>query len=302
MSQSQDLLDHVLPYAQKLVQRTKVLPLFTLGISASMIVFYLLTIVTSIYAGFSLKPSDLRNFELSRLTTYPLIHSSFVQIVLSMAAFVPLCSRFETKFGTARSLAMFLGPFESVPGLLYCFIDGVVLRRDGAVAGCFGFALTMLSIEATQYATTGGMKQSFTLAGKNIPPQALPFMVLVAARIVIPGSSILLHLAAIAIGFIFGSGRVDFLLLPLKIVNFVEGHAKPIIDHIPNYITAEAASTSFTPLPTTEPGGYRRVSDNSANLSVNMDELSRTRTVSNPTKPTLGRQVSTSWTASQRED
>lgn len=315
MSQSQDLLESVQPYVQNVIQRARTLPIFTFGITAAMALFFLLTIFTSIISSFSLKPSDVPNFELSRLTTYPLIHVSFLQLVLSLGLFIPLSSRFERKFGTLRSLAMFLGPFESVPGLLYCLVNGVILRRDSAVTGCSGFVFTLFSIEALTYSSTKGKEVVF--AGRKIPVYLAPLFGLLLATLFLPNTSILLHCTAIGMGFVFGSGLVDFLLLPLKVVNFVEKRVNIIFSKIPNYITAEQAGAGQSILPIQEPRGQ----DESSVISSDDDQgihLQQTQssvaTISTQhsinsqnlapgsARPAIVRQSSSKWTTSERED
>ncbi|CCG84202.1 protein of unknown function [Taphrina deformans PYCC 5710] len=303
MSQSADLLDNVLPYAEVAFQRIKKLSLFTLGISLCMTVFFFMSQVTKIVDTFSLKPSDLPKFEMSRLTTYPLVHYSFLQYFLSLAAFIPLCERFERKYGSLRSLAMFLGPFESVPGLLYCLVNGVFLRHDTAIVGCSGFVFTMVAIECTQYAAKRNGK--VVLGGRQLPAIALPFLLLAATTLFLPGSSISLHCASIAIGFIFGSGRVDFLLLPLKVVNFVESRVAPLVkSRLPMYVTAEDALQADEPaLPTSESPSQRTSSEQHDMLRP-VTPIPLTRKESNTTsRPVAGtRQVSSKWQTGQRQD
>lgn len=313
MSQSQDLLDNVRPYLQIAMKQINTLPLFTLGVTAAMFLFWFLSFVSSIATAFALKPSDLGNFELSRLTTYPLVHSSSMQFIISIAAFVPLCSRFERQYGTLRSLAMFLGPFESVPGLIYCFLDGFVLRQDGIISGCSVFVFVLLSIEAARYTSGSGSNRNVVVAGKEIPVVAAPFLILILTTIFLPGGSFICHGAAIGVGSLFASGRVDFLLLPLKIVNFVEVKADRLIVLVPHYITAEAASTSFTPLPVSEPGGFRATfnqssntlsPDTSTNANANLPRAASPNPLlrAESTRPSANRQASSVWPASQRED
>lgn len=312
MSQSQDLLENARPYLQMAVQKTRELPIFTLGITIAMSIFFLFSTVLPINSAFSLKPSDIPAFEFSRLTTYPLTHVSLLQYIFSVGAFVPLCGRFERKYGSLRSLAMFLGPFESVPGLLYCLVDGAILKQDTAITGCSGFVFTMISIEVLQ-----NSREALIFGGRQIPVYAVPFFCLVLTTLLLPNSSFLCHCTAIFMGFVFGSGRVDFLLLPLNVVNFVERRANAIFSRIPGYVTAEAASTPIPSLPTEEPGGYHRASAGTtdASESIPLQRVSTTGSSGskqpavnlpslspNNGRPVIIRQTSGKWNASERED
>lgn len=251
MSQSTDLLERARPFVDDAVVRARRLPLFTLGIGAAMVFFFLAGIAFDIVGAFSLRPSNLWAFELSRLTTYPLAHVGLLHILLNMAAFVPLCGRFEQRHGTLRTLAMFLGPFESVPGILYCLLDGPILRHDTSIVGCSGWVFTLLAIESTL-----SPDKHVVIAGRRIPSWSVPLILTLAATLLLPGSSLLGHLCALGTGHVFGSGRVDFLLLPLGVCNFVERRIPlAVSSYVPQYVTAEQALKHgpqpwFGPVPT----------------------------------------------------
>ena len=233
-----DLLDRARPFVSDGVNHARHLPLFTLGVGVAMAVFAVAGLVLPIADWFSLRPSNLWAFQLSRLTTYPLAHVGLLHFLLNAAAFVPLCARFERRHGTLRTLAMFLGPFESVPGLLYCVVDGGILRQDTAIVGCSGWVFTLLAVESMG-------SEHVVVAGQRVPAWGVPLALVVAAALVLPGTSLLGHLCALATGYVFGSGRVDFLLLPLAICNFVERRIPiAVTQYVPQYITAEHAINS----------------------------------------------------------
>ncbi|ORY77728.1 hypothetical protein BCR37DRAFT_400447 [Protomyces lactucae-debilis] len=246
-----DVLEKARPYMDIALKRAKKLPLFTQAITAVMVLFFLLSFVSGINDAFMLYPSAIiPDWELSRLTTYPLVHLSFLHLLLNVIAFVPLAARFELRFGTLRTLAMLLGPFESVPGLLYCFFEGTILRSEPGLAGASGFVFTLLAIESMV-----SRQESWTIAGRSIPAWTAPIVALFVSLLLLPGSSFLGHLFAMATGYVFGSGHVDFLLLPSWVVDFVEHRGKFLFDKLPNYVTAERAAESSLGhggLPTTE--------------------------------------------------
>jgi hypothetical protein len=145
---------------------------------------------------------------------------------------------------------MLLGPFESVPGLLYCFFEGTILRKEPGLAGASGFVFTLLAVESMV-----SRRDNWTIAGRSVPAWSAPIVALFVSLLLLPGSSFLGHLFAMGTGYIFGSGYVDFLLLPLSIVDFVERKGKVLFDKLPNYVTAERASeavSGYVGLPTTE--------------------------------------------------
>lgn len=247
-----------------------------------MILFYLASFVSHINELFWLTPSSLWKFELSRLTTYPLVHFSLIHCLMNLAAFIPLCARFEQMYGTLRSLAMFLGPFESFPGILYCVIDGGMFRMNTAIAGCSGYVFTLITIESMSLRSISS--QNILFAGRQIPYWSLPAGLLVFSTIFLPGSSFLGHCCAIAVGALFGTGLVDFLLLPQEVVKWLERTAYMVVARLPNYVTAEEAGANNPELPTTESldgftgSGYRLGSDDSLpNQFVTHAEVDRQR-------------------------
>ena len=86
-----------------------------------------------------------------RLNTYPLIHSGFLQAMLSAAALVPLLERFETEHGTILSGAFFFGResnsgsatptfFVSNVSMQRCRLflpHYIFLSKEGSFAGTF---------------------------------------------------------------------------------------------------------------------------------------------------------------------
>lgn len=248
-------MERAQPYISKAVSKVKTLPLFTIAISVVIIFFYLLSFISGIVEAFWLRPSSLWNLELSRLTTYPLVHFSFLHIALNLTAFIPLCAKFEKQYGTLRSIAMFLGPFESFPGILYSIIDGGILRMDTAIAGSSGYVFTLMTIESMILGR--GRSGAIIFAGRQIPYWSLPLILLALSTIFLPGSSFLGHCCAIAVGALFGTGRVDFLLLPQEIVKWLERKGHMVVALLPGYVTAEEAGSNNPELPTTESiGGF----------------------------------------------
>ncbi|BFZ56492.1 hypothetical protein PYCC9005_003539 [Savitreella phatthalungensis] len=241
---SEDLLQQARPYLDNAVARVRTLPPFTLGVTCVMGLVVTAGLLVDIVAWFSLAPSNIWSLELSRLTTYPLAHLGLLHFLINLIAFLSLCARFEARHGTLRSLTMFLGPFESVPGLIYCFIEGAIFRKNTAIVGCSGWIFVLLAIES---------KTELTLSGRRIPGWAVPLILVGFAALLLPGSSLFGHLAAVATGFVFGTGKVDFVLLPLGVCNFVEQRILAVVlGYVPRYVTAEQAMKNAQALPDLE--------------------------------------------------
>ncbi len=148
---------------------------------------------------------------------------------------------------------MFLGPFESFPGALYVILSLFVLRTDHPISGTFGWVLTLATIESRL-----SQNSQIVVMGKPLPTWSVPFILLLIGYVILPGTSIIGHSLGILTGFIFATGKVNFLLLPLNVLNFVESRLKAVFDLLPNYISAATATESaadplFMTLPMTEP-------------------------------------------------
>lgn len=70
-----------------------------------------------------------------RLNTYPFVHTGIVQTLFTLIALLPLLERFEGEHGTLVCLALFCGPFSTIPAAIYIFFDHILLRSSHAILG-----------------------------------------------------------------------------------------------------------------------------------------------------------------------
>ena len=70
-----------------------------------------------------------------RLNLFPLMHLNFFHMIFNLVAIAPLLERFESEFGTLVTLALFTGPFGTLPGGIYTLLEKFVFRANTVVMG-----------------------------------------------------------------------------------------------------------------------------------------------------------------------
>jgi membrane associated rhomboid family serine protease len=70
-----------------------------------------------------------------RLNTFPFVHLNLFHAFFNILALTPLLERFEMQNGTLTSLALFLGPFGTIPAVLYLFVEKYIFWGSTAIMG-----------------------------------------------------------------------------------------------------------------------------------------------------------------------
>jgi membrane associated rhomboid family serine protease len=83
-----------------------------------------------------------------RLNLFPLMHLGFFHLFFNIIALAPLLERFESEFGTLVTLALFTGPFGTLPGGIYTLLEKFILRSNTTVMGASVWVFLLLSSEA----------------------------------------------------------------------------------------------------------------------------------------------------------
>ena len=63
------------------------------------------------------------------------MHLNFFHMIFNLFAIAPLLERFESEFGTLVTLALFTGPFGTLPGGIYTLLEKFVFRANTIVMG-----------------------------------------------------------------------------------------------------------------------------------------------------------------------
>jgi len=70
-----------------------------------------------------------------RLNAFPLMHLNWLHLIFNIIALTPLLERFEAEFGTLVTLALFTGPFGTLPGGIFVLLEKYVFRSNTVVMG-----------------------------------------------------------------------------------------------------------------------------------------------------------------------
>ncbi|KAH6649617.1 hypothetical protein F5144DRAFT_11123 [Chaetomium tenue] len=144
---------------------------------------------------------DLVNFStLYRTNTYPLMHIDVFHLTINFLGVVPLLERFEKEHGTLISLALFFGPFSTVPALIYVVIERGLLGANTPILGSSIWGFLLYASEAIRENAT---VPYFIIWGQpTIPTWTVPIAALLLAIVVTPGSSALGHACGLAVGYL----------------------------------------------------------------------------------------------------
>ncbi|ROW01800.1 hypothetical protein VPNG_07816 [Cytospora leucostoma] len=230
------------------------LPLFTGLIVfitvATWVVGALLGSKWDIQAWGALVPDEVGFATLYRTNTYPFVHLNFFHMIINVIAVTPFLERFESEFGTLTSLALFFGPFSTLPAALYMLFEKAILRSNNGVMGASVWFFLLLGAEAIRTYRTN---PHFTIATYNIPTWITPLLLAFVISALVPSTSLLGHLCGLIVGYASGLGYLKFLSPPEKALRWIEGTFS-LMQRLPRYVSVDQKTYGrFGVLPTVAP-------------------------------------------------
>ncbi|PYH46859.1 rhomboid protein 2 [Aspergillus saccharolyticus JOP 1030-1] len=232
------------------------LPLFTRLVLLAILVFWLLELQTvwSVVQWGSVIPEEINIGTMYRLNTYPFIHVGFFHAFLNLLALTPLLERFEAEHGTLTAVALFFGPLSTFPAGAYVLFEKFVLHRNTAVVGASVWVFLLLGSEAIR---TFKSNPYFSLGPYKIPTWTSPLFACGLVSILVPNTSLLGHLCAIFVGYLFGLGFLKVFVPPEKVLRWIEGKLN-LLGRLPHYVSVDQKTYGrYGVLPTTTAGGER---------------------------------------------
>ncbi|CAK7201877.1 Putative rhomboid protease [Sporothrix eucalyptigena] len=224
------------------------LPLFTRVVAAIIVALYILDWLPfwDLRAWGSLVPSKLSFATLYRTNTFPLIHISLFHMLANVAALIPLMDRFECEHGTITTLALFFGPFSTLPALLYVAFERIC-RLDTIVMGASIWVFLLLGVEAIRTYRTN---PSLVIATVPVPTWSTPLFLVFVIAVFVPGTSMSGHLAGLAVGYLCGFGYLKFLSPPESALRWIEARLN-LLARVPHYVSVDQKTYGrFGVLPT----------------------------------------------------
>ncbi|OAA54793.1 GPI transamidase component [Niveomyces insectorum RCEF 264] len=228
------------------------LPVFTRCIAALVVLVYVLCLqsIWDVRAWGALVPEKLSIATLYRTNTFPLIHLGFFHTLLNLLSLVPLLDRFEHEHGTLTTLALFFGPFSTLPALLYVLFERL-FRLDTPVMGASIWVFLLLGIEAVRTYRTN---PNFFVGTVPVPTWTTPILFVFAVAALVPGTSMLGHLCGLAVGYLCGLGYLKFLAPPERALRWIEGRLNLLV-RVPHYVSVDQKTYGrFGVLPTVSTG------------------------------------------------
>ncbi|KAL4660538.1 hypothetical protein GN956_G576 [Arapaima gigas] len=190
----------------------KVEKLLTCGVVVTLAVSVLLFVLSTFFRVssdvFSLDSSAILHGNVHKLFTYSFVHEDVVVLLLSSGVLVLFGGGLERSLGTVRFLHhLFLLPVCT--GLLYTLLEVLLYNSvdQTPVQGLVPATLTLVGV-----ATTHSLMQWGVLLGVRVPTASLPWVLSLVAYIV-PGTTFLCNILAVAVGQIYGKGWVGILNL-----------------------------------------------------------------------------------------
>ncbi|CAK7222324.1 Putative rhomboid protease [Sporothrix bragantina] len=224
------------------------LPLFTRVVAGLIVALYLLDWLPlwDLRAWGSLVPSKLSFATLYRTNTFPLIHLNLFHMAVNLMALIPLLDRFECEHGTITTLALFFGPFSTLPALMYVGFERI-FRMDTVVMGASVWVFLLLGVEAIRTYRTN---PSLMVASVPIPTWATPLFFVFVIAVFVPNTSLPGHLAGLAVGYLCGFGYLKFLSPPESALRWIEARLN-LLARVPHYVSVDQKTYGrFGVLPT----------------------------------------------------
>ncbi|KAK8222070.1 putative rhomboid protease [Zalaria obscura] len=212
------------------------LPLCTRLLLSSTVAFYIASLFLPWFSAWAaLIPQEVGLSTMYRLNTFPIIHLGFFHVLLNILALTPLLERFECEHGSLVTLILFTGPFGTLPGGIYIFIERILFRGNTSISGASIWVFLLLSIEAIK---TYRANPHFAIGPYSIPTWTTPLIANLFIAFLIPNTSFLGHLCGAAIGYLWGLGYIKFLAPPEKILRWIEGKLN-LLGRLPHYVSVD---------------------------------------------------------------
>ncbi|KLU92573.1 rhomboid protein 2 [Magnaporthiopsis poae ATCC 64411] len=228
------------------------LPLFTRVVAVVIMAAWLAGLQSAwdIRAWAALKPSEISLKTLYRTNTFVFVHKGLFHALMNVVALTPLMERFESEYGTLSSVALFIGPFSTIPALLYVFIERGIFRVDNAVMGASIWVFLLLGMEAIRTYRTN---PHLVIATHHVPTWTTPLALCLVISALVPNTSLLGHLCGLGVGYLGGLGYLKFLSPPERVLRFVEGKLN-LLGRLPHYVSVDQKTYGrFGVLPSSGP-------------------------------------------------
>lgn len=179
-----------------------------------------------------LTPSSPLNFDLNAISFYIFPHLGLFHLILNLVPLLPLLAKYEQKNGTVYS-GVTLNILAVVTALQYCIL-GLFLYPEEKVGGLLGIVFSLLTYYCYKEHFTHPTLHTFRYRDHEFPIPTLyfPYINLCLVAVLMPNSSFFGHLAGINSGYLLGSGKLNFMFPPSRIILLIESKLHKLISLI----------------------------------------------------------------------
>lgn len=150
-----------------------------------------------------------------RLLSYCICHDNILTLLVNIALLVVLSSRLEEQLGTIRYFYLAI-IFATLSALLYLLLGKLLRLEETPVCGFTTVQFAMVTLKCY----SSEMKRTFGVT--RINAAAVPWILLPVAYIVIPSSSVYLHICGVIVGLLYSYRFLFWLELPDFAIEHVE--------------------------------------------------------------------------------
>lgn len=199
------------------------LPVISTGVCGFLVLAYLASLFNpALLENWALSATTLAEFQMHRLNTYPLIHTSLLHLLSNLLVlYVPLAS-FEVTHGSLHT-AVLLNTLGAITGIAYTITTHILVYLgidtpdvlDTYILGSSGWAFSFVTIHAlTTSIRTPMTKFAIASSPYSIPTVFIPIIYLIISWVIVPNSSFLGHFISIICGFLVFKNLIAVLAIP----------------------------------------------------------------------------------------
>ncbi|KAK6454271.1 uncharacterized protein RJT20DRAFT_57488 [Scheffersomyces xylosifermentans] len=232
-------------------------PALTVGLALFTFILLLLDVSSQFVLSnkFSLYPGAIGQFDLNRVSFYPLFHIGLFHWLLNILSIFTPMAIFERTHGTVYT-GITLNVIAVVAAIQFSLV-GIFLYPQGHVVGLSGYAFTFFAWLAYKEHENQPKFVLYRNEGRevSIPTIIAPVVFLFLCALLIPGSSFWGHLFGLTTGYLLGMDYLKVLYPPSKVILWIESKVGFLISKLDGIVVyykeedaVHARGVSYTPI------------------------------------------------------
>ncbi|KAI8340705.1 hypothetical protein BC941DRAFT_467872 [Chlamydoabsidia padenii] len=196
----------------------------------------------------------MNNFEVYRLFLYPLVHANTTLLVTNLILLIPYISAHERKKGSLFVLFELVCLYTILPGIIYLLVISLLttVTTIGAYVGTIASSgLSVWTVGLSLWTMLDGDTTNHSLFGViPLPAKAIPFLIIGFYFFLVPDSSVILHLVAAGIGYLYFNHRLPAILTPTneKCRQYEDLRWTNLLTKHPKFVSVDTAGDGYLPV------------------------------------------------------